>query len=440
MSLLDHYTPEDIAAFLEIATDDERRVILAGLEAELVDDRYFPQARDAQRIPLGEWALWALMAGRGFGKTRVGAEWIVDEALTHGGIYAIAAPTYGDARDVCVEGPSGVRAVLQRRGRWRGDKWWNRSLGELRLDNGAMLKLGSADEPERFRGWNFSGAWCDELGSWRYPDAWTQLRLATRLGRSRIVATMTPRATKLVREVLGRPRLVLTTGSTFDNAANLSDEFLDEVRAAYEGTRIGRQELYGELLTDTPGALWTHGMIEAGRVEAHPPLKRVVVAIDPAVTAGEDSDATGIVAAGVSHDGHVYVLDDRTCRLSPDNWALTAVNLYDELHADRVVAEVNNGGDLVTAVLRTVDPHLPVRTVHASRGKRLRAEPVAALYEQGRVHHVGGFPDLEDEMTTWTPDAPDSPDRLDALVWAVTDLVIEHTPSRRRAIVGTSTA
>lgn len=432
IDLLDFTTLDEIEALLPLASDAQAAIIATALR-----DRYFPGAREAQRPPATDWAVWAVVAGRGFGKTRTGAEWIVDEATKHPGSYAVAAPTYGDGRDICVEGESGVREVLRRRGRW-GACTWNRSLGEVLLDNGSRFKVGSADEPERFRGWNFAGAWCDELGSWRRPDAWTQLRLATRLGRSKILATMTPRPTKLVKDLLGRETTVVTRGSTYDNAGNLSEEYLDEVRSTYEGTRIGRQELHAELLLDTPGALWTLANIEASRVQAAPALRRIVVAIDPAVTVGEDSDETGIVAAGVGFDGDVYVLHDRTCRLSPDAWARAAVDLYDEVQGDRIIAEVNNGGDLVEAVLRTVDVSVPVRKVHATRGKRLRAEPVAALYEQGRVHHVGGLAELEDQMTTWTPESSLSPDRLDALVWAVTDLAINARRGPR--IVGGAAA
>lgn len=430
MSLLERLDPE----LLALATDDELRILEAA-----VDDEYFPDARPEQLVPVGDWVVWLLLAGRGFGKTRVGAEWIVEEATEHPGSYAVAAPTYGDGRDICIEGESGVRGVLERRGRW-STRAWNRSLGELVLDNGSRIKVGSADEPDRFRGWNFAGAWCDELAAWRRPDAWTQLRLATRLGRARTVVTTTPRPTALVRGLLEREQVHVTRGSTFDNADNLAPEFLAEMRSAYEGTRIGRQELYAELLTDTPGALWTVAMIDDARVDVAPALRRVVVAIDPAVTAGEDSDATGIVAAGLGLDGDLYVLHDRTCYLSPEGWARRAITLYDELAGDRIVAEVNNGGDLVATVLRTVDPSVPVRAVHASRGKRVRAEPVAALYEQGRVHHVGGLPELEDQMTTWTPDAPGSPDRLDALVWAITDLAIEQHKTRRRRPVDRTAA
>lgn len=445
MSLLDHYSAEELVELIRIAEPDEAAFLADQLEAELraIDgrDEYFPTARPSQRPPGGEWAIWVLLAGRGFGKTRVGAEWVVEEASNHLGSYAVAAPTYGDGRDICIEGESGVRGVLERRGRWNA-RAWNRSLGELTLDNGSRLKVGSADEPDRFRGWNFAGAWCEELAAWRRPDAWTQLRLATRLGRARTVVTTTPRPVKLIKTLVAREGagVLITRGTTFENEGNLSPEYIDEMRSTYEGTRIGRQELHAELLLDTPGALWTVTNIDEHRVAEHPPLVRVVVAIDPAVSVGEDSDATGIVAAGIGVDGHLYVLHDRTCWQSPEVWARRSVALYDEVGGDRIVAEVNNGGDLVEAVLRTVDLSVPVRKVHASRGKRVRAEPVAALYEQGRVHHVGGLPELEDQMTTWTPESSESPDRLDALVWAITDLAIEPARTRRRSVLSVTAA
>jgi phage terminase large subunit-like protein len=396
----------------------ERRALVA----RAIVDRYFPNARPAQIPPDGDWQTWMLRAGRGFGKTRSGAEWIVNEGLEHVGSYAVAAPTFADGRDICIEGESGVQAVLERRHR---RSTWNRSLGEVRLDNGSRLKVGSADEPDRFRGWNFAGAWLDELAAWRRPDAFTQIRLATRLGRARIVVTTTPRPTKLVRDLLDAPSTVVASGSTFDNAANLTQAALDELLRQYEGTRIGRQELYGELLLDTPGALWTPAMVEAPRCDPGTidvaDMDRVVVAVDPAVTSGEDADETGIIGAGRRGD-EFYVFADRSCRRTPNEWAAVVCQLHDELAGDRIVAEVNNGGDLVATVLRAADPSVPVRKVSASRGKRVRAEPVAALYEQGRVHHVGSFPELEDQMLSWTPDSPHSPDRLDALVWAITDL------------------
>lgn len=405
---------------------------------------WFPRGRPTQRRPAGDWNVWLILTGRGWGKTRTGAEDLVDAAITDPGDYAVVAPTFGDVRDVCVEGPSGIIAVLARRCIAHN---WNRSLGEIHLANGSRIKAGSADEPDRWRGWNFRGGWCDELGAWRRPDAWTQLRLATRIGdRPRLVVTTTPRPTRLVTELAQRDdgSVFVTRGSTWDNAENLSPAALDELRLRYEGTRIGRQELEGELLLDTPGALWSLAQFDTPgfrvALDDVPDLVRVVTAVDPAVTSGEDSDSTGIVTAGIDHTGDLWVLADDTCRLSPDGWASAAVGAMDRWGADRIVAEVNNGGDLVESVLRAVDRSVPYRKVHASRGKRVRAEPVAALYEQGRVHHVGVLADLEEQMCQWTPDGVQgSPDRLDALVWAITDLAVAKA-GRRRGVVATGVA
>lgn len=267
---------------------------------------------------------------------------------------------------------------------------------------------------------------CDEVAAWRYAESWTQAMLGLRLGRDpRVVATTTPRPTPLIRDLLADPATAVTHGSTYDNYANLAPAFLDTIIRRYEGTRLGRQELDAELLTDVEGALWTLTMLDAVRVREAPDLARIVVAIDPAVTSGEDADSTGIVVAGKGADGDGYVLADLTCRLSPDGWARRAVNAYEHHQADRIVAEVNNGGDLVETVLRTVAPRVSYKKVHASRGKRTRAEPIAALYEQGRVHHVGALPQLEDQMAAFVPDHFDgSPDRVDALVWALTELML----------------
>ena len=405
---------------------------------------WFPRGRDTQRRPAGDWNVWLILSGRGWGKTRTGAEDLVEAAICDPGDYAVVAPTYGDARDVCVEGPSGILAVLTRR---CIGHTWNRSLGEIHLANGSRIKVGSADEPDRWRGWNFRGGWCDELGAWRRPDAWTQLRLATRIGdRPRLVVTTTPRPTKLLRELVDQDggSVHVTRGSTWENAANLSEAALEELRLRYGGTRIGRQELEGELLLDTPGALWSLAQFDAPGFRATedqvPDLVRVVTAVDPAVTSGEDSDSTGIVTVGIDRGGDLWVLADDTCRLSPEGWASAAVGALDMWGGDRVVAEVNNGGDLVESVLRAVDRSVPYRKVHASRGKRVRAEPVAALYEQGRVHHVGVLAELEEQMTSWAPDGiGPSPDRVDALVWACTDLAVGKS-GRRRGVVATGVA
>ena len=302
---------------------------------------------------------------------------------------------------------------------------WNRSIGEIVLKNGSRIKLFSAEEPDRLRGPQHNGAWCDELAAWDKVDAWDQLQFGLRLGdHPQIVVTTTPRPIPILKNLLTRETTHITRGSTFDNEKNLAPSALVELQLRYSGTRLGRQELQGELLEDVEGALWSRDMIESARIreEDLPPLIRIVVAIDPAVTSGENSDDTGIVVAGLSSDNQYYVLDDRTCHVSPEQWARVAINAYEDWKADRIIAETNNGGDMVELLLRNVSPNIPVTKVTASRGKRVRAEPISALYEQGRVHHVGGFNKLEDEMCQWVPDSGDSPDRMDALVWAMSEL------------------
>jgi phage terminase large subunit-like protein len=289
----------------------------------------------------------------------------------------------------------------------------------------------SADEPDRLRGPQHDFAWADELAAWRYPQqAWDMLMLGLRLGdRPRIVVTTTPKPIRLIRDLAAAPTTRVTRGSTYDNKKNLAPAFLTAILGKYEGTRLGRQEIYAELLEQADGALWTRAMVEAARIApaAQPDLRRVVIAIDPAVTANAHSDETGIVAAGIGYDGLAYVLRDASGRMTADQWARRAVHLYQELDADRIVAETNNGGDLVAVTLRTVDDRIAFKSVTASKGKRIRAEPVSALYEQGRVKHVGGgFAALEDQMCNWVPTGADpSPDRLDALVWALTELALE---------------
>lgn len=382
------------------------------------------QARTEQLPPDGDWNTWLYLAGRGAGKTRTAAEWLAWEAIkTPATRWAIVAPTYSDARDTCVEGDSGILGVLRR---YDAVLNWNRSLGEIVLTNGSIIKLFSADKPDRLRGPQHHGAWCDELAAFRYSDTWDQLQLGLRLGdKPRVIVTTTPRPTPLIRSLAARNdnSVALTRGSTFDNAANLAPSALLEFQARYGGTRLGRQELFGEILEDTEGALWTRGLIDRNRVLKAPPLARIVVSIDPAVTNTKDSDETGIVVCGSTNDGHGYVLGDYSFRGSPLDWASKAVSVFDEWKADSLLVEVNQGGDMVSAVLKQIRLGLPIREVRAHVGKKLRAEPVAAMYEQGRIHHVGEFAKLEDQMTTWTPDLPDSPDRLDAMVQAFADLL-----------------
>ena len=389
-------------------------------------------ARPTQVPPQGNWRVWLLLAGRGFGKTRTGAELVrARVAACTARRLALVAPTAADARNVMVEGESGILAISPPWDRPR----YEPSKRRLTWPNGAIATLYSADEPERLRGPQHDATWCDELGSWRYPEAWDMLMLGLRLGGDpRVVVTTTPRPTKLIRALIADPTAIVTRGTIYENRTNLAPGFLEQIIRKYEGTRLGRQELEAELLDDVPGALWNRGVIEASRARAAPTLVRVVVAIDPAATSSEDADETGIVVAGKDGQGRGWVLADGSGRYRPAEWAKTAIAAYRAHRADRVVAEINNGGEMVEATLRVIDPNVPFRAVRASRGKLTRAEPVAALYEQGRVHHLGAFPQLEDQMCGFVPADPDdygprptgsSPDRVDALVWALTDLLIE---------------
>ena len=367
-----------------------------------------------------DWATWVALAGRGWGKTRTASEWLAWQASMNPNTrWAIVAPTFSDARDTCAEGPSGIVTVLRE---YETLKDYNRSMGEIILTNKSRIKLFSAEEPDRLRGPNFHGGWFDELAA-QNPDAWDQYKFALRLGaHPQTVITTTPRPTKIIKALLDRDDTVVVRGSTFDNANNLSPTALAELRLRYEGTRLGRQELYGEVIDDVEGALWSRDIIEAGRVTEFPPLVRLVVGVDPAVTSGENSDSTGIIVAGVSSDGHYYVLEDCTMKGSPDQWARIAVDAYHRHGADRIIGETNNGGDMIELLLRQVDPTVSFRKVTATRGKLVRAEPIASLYEQHRAHHVGGFPELEDQLCSYTIDSKDSPDRMDALVWALHEL------------------
>lgn len=380
------------------------------------------QARPNQIPSDGDWRVWLLLAGRGFGKTRSAAEWLAFEASRKRNTrWAIVAPTFADARDTCAEGVSGVVQILREYGTLQD---YNRSIGEIVLTNKSRIKLYSGEEPNRLRGPQFHGGWFDELASFKYADAWDQYQFGLRLGdKPQTVVTTTPRPVKLIKELVAREGIEIVRGSTFDNAANLAETALAEMRLRYEGTRLGRQELYGEIVDAVDGALWTHALIDQERVTEYPPLMRVVVAIDPAVTSGDQSDETGIVVAGMTNDGHYYVLKDLTLRTSPERWARVAVQAFHDYKADRVIGETNNGGDMIELLLRQVDPAVPYKKVTATRGKLVRAEPVAALYEQRRAHHVGLLPELEDQMCNYTPDSNTSPDRMDAMVWAMHELM-----------------
>lgn len=420
--------------------------VLAGIDplASHYFDWIADGARESQLPPRGEWFIWLLLAGRGFGKTRTAAEDAAFYALEHPGArIAIVAETFSDGRDICIEGDAGLMSVLPN----EAVAAWNRSLGQLVLANGARFDLYSGDKPDQLRGPSHHRIWCDELAKYRYAqETWDQAMLGLRLTythtngqleQPKAVVTTTPRPIPLLKQLVADEDVAVTVGSTYDNIENLAASFRAQILKRYEGTRLGRQELHAHILDDVPGALWQRKQIDdtrttPGRV---PDFARVVVAIDPAMTSGEDADETGIVVAARGVDGRGYVLDDKTCRLSPDGWARRAIGAYYSHSADRVVAEVNNGGEMVAHTLRTVDPLVSYKAVHASRGKRVRAEPVAALYEQGKVSHVGTFADMEDQMANFVPDEmTTSPDRVDALVWALTELMIQNKGTRRMKV------
>lgn len=402
--------------------DDLRRILaLAELELELTRDgpdgsNWLSIARPEQLPPEGAWRTWLLLAGRGFGKTRAGAEAINGWALA-GRVrrIAVVAQTAADVRDLSM---AALRRAAGPNATYTESKHFR-----LRWTGGAEAMGFSAEEPDSLRGYEFDTAWSDELAAWRYPDAYDQLQFGLRAPGARQIVTTTPRPVRLIRDLLADPTTVVTRGRTLDNAANLDASSLRYYLARYGGTRLGRQELEAELLDDAPGALWTRDRIDELRVAAAPELVRIVVALDPAVSSTEDADETGIVVAAKGADGQGYVLADLSGRYSPDGWARRAVDAVRIWGADKVVGEANQGGEMVEATIRTVGPGAPYRAVHASRGKRTRAEPVAALYEQGRIHHVGAFPALEDQLCAALPDGGTGPDdRLDALVWAFTEL------------------
>lgn len=386
-------------------------------------------ARPEQLLPVGDWQTWLVLAGRGFGKTRTGAETVREWVKRHRYVNMIA-PTSDDARTVMVEGESGVLAICP-----PGERPHFRRSAPMRLEwpNGAQSLVLSAEEPERIRGKQHEKLWCDELGSWRYPDAWDQAMFGLRLGSNpQAVVTTTPKPIKIVKDLIADPNTHVTRGTTYDNRAHLSDKFFAQVIRRYEGTRLGRQELNAEVLDDNPRALWHRAGIDATRVAAAPTLRRIVVGLDPNVKnrdftelrrSATTLDEAGIVIAGDAGNGHYYVLDDRSLDEGPDGWGRAAVKAYRDFVCDRIVGEVNNGGDMVEMTIRNVDRNVSYKSVTASRGKAIRAEPIAALYEQGRVHHVGSFAKLEDEMCDFDPvTTTKSPNRMDALVWALTEL------------------
>ena len=388
---------------------------------------------DYQTPPPGDWSIWAIIAGRGAGKTFAGAEFIMDQVAAGARRVALVGATGADVRDVMIEGPSGIITRAIEHG-WRRPTYQpsRRRVVIYPPDREpALAFIYSAEEPARLRGPEHEAAWCDELSSWKYEDAWNNLQFGMRIGaHPRTIVTTTPKPVPLVRKLMKRANdtdtVAITRGRTKDNERNLSPVFLQEVTNMYAGTRLGRQELDGELLEDVEGALWTIANLDQHRILTGIPegvtLKVVVIGVDPAATSNQDSDETGIVACAAGSDRRGYVLADLSLIGAPLQWASKAVSAYHAHEANFIVVETNNGGEMVTQTIKTVDPKVPVRDVHASRGKQTRAEPISALYEQGWISHVGSFPQLEDQMTQWVPGLK-SPDRMDALVWACTALL-----------------
>lgn len=431
-----------VAERLAALPREERNALIDKLtpaeqEALLYDWRDF-HARPEQIAPDGDWDIWLILSGRGWGKTRTGAEWVKEQVKAGAQRIALIGETAADARDVMVEGVSGLLSVYPEAQR----PLYEPSKRRLTWPNGAVATTFNATEPDQLRGPQFDLAWCDELAKWRYArETWDQLQFGLRLGsHPRVLVTTTPRPVELIKAIVAgsEGKVHITRGATMDNRSNLAAKFLEKIQLRYEGTRLGRQELRGEILGDIPNALWTYGAIEASRVKEEPELSRIVVAVDPAVTNTEESDEHGIIVAGLdTQRQEAYVLDDASMSGSPMQWARKAVQLYDAWAADGIVVEVNQGGDMVAQTLRSVRNDVRIIEVRASRGKHVRAEPIASMYEQGRVHHVGAFPDLETQMTQMTTsgyEGEGSPDRVDALVWAVSSLFPTMTARAKREV------
>jgi phage terminase large subunit-like protein len=406
----------DQAAFFAALTEAQAQELL-------YDWRGF-HARPNQIAPEGDWYIWLLLAGRGFGKTRTGGEWIKEREANGARHIALVAETAADGRDVMVEGESGLLRLYPKADR----PLYEPSKRRVTWPSGAVATLFNATEPDQLRGPQFDTAWTDEIAKWRYArETWDMLQFGMRLGHDpRLIVSTTPRPIELVKSIVAgqEGKVVITRGKTSDNAANLAKTFLERIVDKYQGTRLGRQELDAEILGDLPGALWSMATLDTYRLGEAPQMGRIVVAVDPAVTATEHSDEHGIVVAGLA-DQRGIVLEDASMSGSPNEWARRAVSLYRSWQADAIVVEVNQGGDMVSHTLRTIDPNVRIKEVRASRGKHVRAEPIAALYEQGKVAHVGSFPTLENQMTQMTAggyEGDGSPDRVDALVWAMTDL------------------
>ncbi len=391
------------------------------------------RGRDSQLAPAGNWSTWVVKSGRGWGKTRTGAEWVISKAGAYPGCHiALVGRTVADVRDVMVKGRSGILTISPP---WFMPTYYP-SKRQIVWPNGSYATTYSADEPDQLRGPQHSFAWGDERAAWQYDDAWDQLMFGLRISPApnvepQAIVTTTPRNTKAMKDLVADPTTVVTNGRTYDNRENLSARFIREIERKYAGTRLGRQEIDGEIIDDIDGALWKRKWIEDGRVIKHPDLKRVIVGVDPPGSSRADTDEPpecGIIVAGLGVDDRGYVLADYSLTGTPNEWASAALTAYSVFEADCIVAEINFGGEMVEAVIKSIAKekgldYVSFQPVRASRGKQLRAEPVSNLYQQENVSHVGTFPDLEDQQCNWIP-GDKSPDRLDACVWALTELML----------------
>jgi len=419
-----------LAQSLALLPEQERRKIVQSLSPREAEALYYDWefwARPSQLPPDWNWYIWLILSGRGFGKTRIANEQAIKWARTGYNPIALVGQTKADVRDTIVE--VGDSSILKISPPWFMPDY-EPSKRRLTWPNGVLGIIYSGDEPDQLRGPQHAKALVDELAKFKYPkDTWDNLMLGLRIGDNpQAVVATTPRPIPIIKSLLKDEgiKTAVTRGHTLENKVNLAPAFLKYILSKYEGTRLGRQELAGEILDDNPDALWKRARIDELRVKQRPDLVRTVVAIDPEAANNENSAETGIVVAGIAPIGgqmHGYILADLTIKGTPDQWATAGVTGYYNFKADRIVGEVNNGGDMVEHTVRTVDRNVSFKAVHASHGKYIRAEPVSALYEQGRVHHVGFFPELEDQLCEWVP-GDKSPDRLDALVWALTELII----------------
>lgn len=422
---------KSMAELLAELPDSDKRAMLAGLTAKQLEDLQWDWkfwGRPKQQLPVGNWFTWLILAGRGFGKTRTGAETVLQWAREKNMHIALVGRTVADIRDVMLFGESGIITCAPPHEK----PTYIASKRLVLFPNAVKCYLYTDEDPEQLRGPQHYKAWVDELCKFtRARDTWDNLELGLRLGvLPQVIVTTTPKPGKVLKDIMKDKKTVVTTGSSYENKANLSETFIDRIIARYEGTRVGEQELHAKVLEDVSGALWNRELIAADRLMEFPSyvtIVRTVVAIDPSVSSSTEADECGIIIACLGSDQRGYILGDYSLRANPDEWMERAIEAFDNFMCDRMVGEVNQGGDLIEILLRTKRPNLAYKKVRASQGKKTRAEPVSALYEQGKISHVGVHDALETEMTEWVPGEGDSPNRIDALVWAITELMLEDS-------------